>query len=142
MQKYFTDLASGKRVKVRDIGVERIDGETPDLDDFADNDSKYEKSSSQSDYSQGGRRKRARTVRKSALKNGPQGGKMSGQYVSDFAKTIDPRQAGRQDGGRRRQRGRTSEGGVNLNENLRFSGMEKGSVEGRAKGQSSLRGSH
>ena len=67
MQKYFTDLASGKRVKVRDIGVERIDGETPDLDDFADNDSKYEKSSSQSDYSQGGRRKRARTVRKSAL---------------------------------------------------------------------------
>ena len=34
MQTYFTDLASGKRAKPRNIGVERLDAETPELEDM------------------------------------------------------------------------------------------------------------
>ena len=90
MQEYFTDLASGKRLRTKDIGVDRVDGLTPDLDEYEE---------SHSGSSAASRRRNRTTANRGSNKLS-----YNANEVSDF-KTV---------GARGHRRNRTSgNGGIN-----------------------------
>ena len=117
MQEYFTDLASGKRLRTKDIGVDRVDGLTPDLVD------EYEES--QSGSSAASRRRNRTTANRGSNKLS-----YNANEVSDF-KTV---------GARGHRRNRTS-GNGGINSSLEGKpGTGPNSSRGRKAGKKGKRG--